>query len=234
MATCANLIERAMRLLGQVPTGGTPTTSEYAIGLIAVNGMLSSWCNEKLMCYAMREESLTFTAAVSRTIGPSGNLVTTRPVEISAAWVVDSGNTSQPVDIITDEEYAAIPDKTATSNYPSRANYKASMPDGTIYFYPVPTASGTMKLLTRTPLTAFSATSDSVSLPPGWEDAIAFNLAVVLGPEFETEAKGSTVEMARTTKAAIKRVNSAPIKAYTELAMLVGPRRRSNIETDSP
>lgn len=233
MATCATLIERAMRLLGQVPAGASPTTSEYAIGLIAINAMLSSWCNEKLMCYAMREESLTFTAAVSRTIGPTGNLVTTRPVEIAAAWVVDN-SISYPVQIITDEEYAAIPDKTTTAPWPDMLNYKGSMADGTIYFYPVPSASGTMKLLTRTPLTAFSATSDTVSLPPGWEDALASGLAVRLGPEFETSASADVKAMARETKASIKIANSGPIKAYTELSMLVGPRRRSNIETDSP
>lgn len=233
MTTAANLIERSMRMLGQLASGSTPTTSEYADGLVAINGLLSTWNNEKLMCYALREESLTFTAAVSRTIGPTGNLVTTRPVEIDSAWVVDS-NTSIPMKILTDEEYADIPDKTATAPYPLRVNYKASMPDGTIYFYPVPSASGTMKLLTRTPLTAFAATSDTVTLPPGWEDALASNLAVVWSPEFETDPRSMVVEMARSTKAAIKVMNAKPVKAYTELSRLVGHTRHSNIQTDQP
>lgn len=229
MTTAANIIDRSLQNLGQLESGATATVVEYADGLIALNAMLGSWNNEKLMCFALREESLTFTAAVSRTLGPTGNLVTARPVEIVQAWVVDS-NTSIPVQILTDEEYGAIPDKTATGTYPFKANYKAAMPDGTIYFYPVPTASGTMKLLTRTPLAAFALIADTVTLPPGWDDALAFNLSVRWAPQFPGSLTQEVKQLARETKAAIKRMNTQPVKAYSGLASLLG-HQRSNILT---
>jgi len=232
MTTAAQIIDRSMRLLGALEPGETSTDDEYANGLIAVNGMLGSWNNERLMCYALREESLSYTAAVSATIGPTGTLVTTRPVEVVQAWVVDGSN-SYPVLMISDEEYGAIVDKASTSTWPTKANYKASMPDGTIYFYPVPSAAGTMSLLTRTPLVAFAAITDTVSLPPGWEDALTYNLAVRLAPEIQVPLPQEVLGLARAIKADLKRMNSKPMKAYTELANLVG-RHSANILTDEP
>jgi hypothetical protein len=42
LATAANIIERAMRLLGELASGATPSSDEYADGLTAVNAMLGS------------------------------------------------------------------------------------------------------------------------------------------------------------------------------------------------
>lgn len=233
MATVQQLVDRSYRLLGQLSSGEDPTDDESNDAFTTLNAMIGSWNNERLICYALQEETLSFTAAVSNTIGPSGDLVTTRPVEIVQAWVVSS-NTSVPVLMISDEEYGAIPDKTATSTYPFKANYKASMPNGTIYYYPVPSTTGTMKLLTRTPLTAFTALTDTVSLPPGWEDTIAYNLAVRIAPEIPISVPAEVLGMARETLAGIKRMNGRPMKAYTELGYLVSARGRGNIIQGQP
>jgi hypothetical protein len=227
------MIERAMRLLGQLESGGTPSTDEYADGLTAINAMLGSWNNERLMCYAIRDETVTMVSAqTSYTIGVGGDLVTTRPVEIADAYVVVS-SISYPVRIMNESEYASIPDKTATAAYPDHIYYKPSMSTGTIYVYPVPNAASSLHILTRTPLAAFAATSDTVTLPPGWEEALATNLAVKWAPEFEVAASQDVREMAREAKANIKRINSRPMRAYTELPGLVGGHR-SNILTDQP
>lgn len=230
MATVADLIDGSLRLIHQIGSGETASADEYADGLEAVNAILATWNNEIGMCYALREESLTFTAAVSRTLGPTGNLATTRPVEIVQAWVVDS-NTSYPVRIISDEEYAAIPDKTTTGDWPELLNYKPDMPNGTVYFYPVPNASGTMKLLTRTPVSNFAATSDTISLPPGWERALRFNLAVDLASEFEADVPLKVEQIARSSKRALARMNQRPHEAHSDLPRLLG-RGRSNILAD--
>jgi hypothetical protein len=233
LATAANIIERAMRLLGELASGATPSSDEYADGLTAVNAMLGSWNNERLMCYAIRDETVTMVSAQdSYTIGPAGDLVTTRPVEIADAYVVVS-SISYPVRIMNESEYASIPDKTAAAAYPDHLYYEPDMSAGTIFVYPVPNAASALHILTRTPLTAFAATSDTVTLPPGWEEALATNLAVKWAPEFETVASQDVKDMARESKANIKRVNSRPLKAYTELPALVGGHR-SNILTDQP
>ena len=207
MATAATIISRAMRLIGQVGSGESPTTAETADGLTALNALLDSWRNKRLMCYAMQEETLTLAASDgSYTIGPSGDLNTTRPVSIEHAYIVVS-NVTYPVQMVNEAEWATIPQKTSEADWPDRALYRPTMATGTLLVYPVPNATRTMKLVTRVVLTVFSASSDSVSLPPGWEDAMAFNLAVALAPEFETVASNDVKQQARDSLAAIMKIN---------------------------
>jgi hypothetical protein len=232
MATSTTLIDRALRLLVQTNAGEAPTTQERTDALEALNAMLDSWRNERLMCYATRTENLTLVANQSSyTIGPAGNLATTRPVEILDAYVLNNGY-SYDVRMLNQLEYAAICAKASSSTWPEFAYYQPSMPTGTIYVYPVPTTGSTLVLLTRTPVLAF-ALGDTVTLPPGWEDALAYNLAIRLAPEFQATVTPDLMQIAKETKNNIKRMNSQAIKAYTELPILIGVYR-SNIITDEP
>lgn len=233
MATVATIGNRALRLLGVIASGDTPSTSEQSDYLTALNALLSSWTNEKLMCYAIQDESFNLVANTSSyTIGSGGTFSTTRPVRIEGAYIVVNG-VSYDVDVIDELEYAAIPAKTTTASWPDRLYYQPAMTSsrGTIYVYPVPSQVSALHLLTRTQVTAFSATTDTVTLPPGWEDALAYNLAVTIAPEFEREASSTVIGKARETKAAIKVVNSRPIRANNELSQMF-PAAPINILTN--
>lgn len=233
MATAGTIIARSLRLIGVIDPEEGPTTTEYANGLISLNAMIDSWQNERLMCYAMRDESISVSSGnTTKTIGPTGDLVSTRPVQIEAAYVVIS-NISYPVTLLDEEQYAAIAQKTVPAPWPDRIWYQPTMPNGTIYLYPQPSGSSTLHVITRTPLTAFVTTSDAVSLPPGWEEALATNLAIAEAPEYEVQASPTVMKMATDSKANIKRANSRPIRATTDVALMVG-HRRSNIITDQP
>lgn len=231
MATALDLIDRSLRMLSQIGSGETASTDEAADGLEALNALLETWRNERLMAYAFEELTLTLSnSTASYTIGSGGSVNTTRPVDIEEAWIVDS-NTSYPVMKMTEEQYVAIPDKTTTSDWPDRFLYRPSMATGTIIVHPVPNATRTMKLLVRTPVTAFATTGTTVTLPPGWERALAANLAMDLAPEFETEPSAALVRMARESKAALKSNNRRPVKANNELSFMFGARS-GNILTD--
>lgn len=235
MATVqAAIVNRALRLIGQIGSGASPTTDESTDALTACNGMLDAWRTEGLMCYALREESLTLASGqVSRTIGPSGNLDTVRPLDIEAAWIVDSSNVSHGVRMLTDAQYAAIPDKTTSGDWPTKANYKASMPTGTIVLWPVPNSTRTMKLLTKVPFSAL-ALVDTLAVPPGYEEAIVYNLAVRIAPEYERGVSQEVATIARMTKGSLKRANIKPSRARSEVASLVGGRPAGNILSDEP
>lgn len=231
MSTAADTIKRAMRLIGVLGAGATPSDEDYEDGLTALNGMLGSWNNDGLMCYATQTESLSLADGDSTyTIGPAGDLNTTRPVAVEAAWILED-NISYPVTIISDAQYDAIQNKTTESSWPNVANYRATMATGTLYVYPVPNAVRTMKLRTRVVLESFDAVTDAVSLPPGWEDALAFNLAIRIAPEFEVAVRPEVIAVARETKAGIKNANVRPIEAVSELGLLFG-HGSSNIESD--
>jgi len=116
MATGQTLVDRASRLLGLINSGESPTSAESADALIAINSMLDSWRNDRLMAYALQNETLAMVASqASYTIGPSGDLNTVRPVSIESAFMRE-GNIDYPVRVIDAEEFNSIPDKTSTSN----------------------------------------------------------------------------------------------------------------------
>ena len=235
MATAATIINRALRLLGAISSGASADTDEMADGLIALNAMIDSWNNERLMIYAIQDESLTLVdGQASYTIGTSGNLNTTRPVTIEGAYVRAS-SLDYTVRILNEQEYADIAAKSSESDIPEYCYYKPAMTSsqGVLYVYPVPTSANVMHLLTRTPFTAFASSATTVTLPPGYEQALAYNLAISIAPEYQVEPSASVVRMANTSLAGIKKTNSRPVKLYTELPALVGSGR-SNIITDQP
>lgn len=219
----STIIKRAMRLLGVLPSGGTPTTDEYADALEALNALLDSWRNEKLMCYAFRDESITPVASQSNyTIGDTGDLATNRPVAIESAYVISSA-VSYPITMRNELEYAAITSKASTADIPTDAYYNPTMPNGTLWVWPVPTlTTPTIHIITRTPMLAFSTTATTAQLPPGWEEAMATNLAISIAPEYEREPSATVRKMAMESKANIKRINARPLKSFSELGVLLG------------
>lgn len=235
MATVQTRINSAMQLIGQLGAGASPTTSETADVLVRLNAMLDSWRNEKLLVYAYQTESLTLASGdLSYTIGTSGDLNTTRPVAIERAWITSS-NQDYPMAPLNEAEYAAIFDKTATADWPDRYLFRPTMASSlaTFIVYPVPNATRTCKMITRVVVSAFSAASDTVMLPPGWEEAIDANLAIRIAPMFETVASKDVKDMAKDALAGIKRTNAnaQPRRLYTELAVAFGSNT-GNILTD--
>lgn len=230
MATGQTLIDRSLRLLGQIGAGKDPTSDESNDALEAVNAMLDDWRNEGLMTYAFQEESLTLANAdASYTIGTGGDLNTTRPVAIEAAWIVDD-DVSHTVLSMTEDEYAGIADKTTSGDWPTRYLYRPTMATGTLIVWPVPNATRTLKLRTRVPLAALSL-AGTVSLPPGWEKAISANLALEIAPEYEVSPAPEVIKMAQEAKANIKRINHRAIKASTGIEH-IGSGGYGNILTD--
>lgn len=227
------MIDRAMRLIAQISPGVTSTTSEYATGLEALNAMLDSWRNERLMVWSILDEPLTLVSGQSSyTVGSGGDLNTNRPVRIESAYLVDSGNVSYQVNILNAEEYAAIALKSSTSTLPNYIYYDPDMASGHLWVYPVPSAAYTLHVLTWTPMQSFTTKETTAYLAPGWERCIAYNLAIEIAPEFEKQPSPLVMKIAQEAKSQIKRINMTPVKMYTELAALINPRH-SNILTNA-
>lgn len=232
MSTVQNILDRAGRLISVVNSGESLTSTESSDALVALNAMLDSWRNDRLMCYAIQDQSFSLVASrQTYTIGPSGtDLVTTRPVRIEGAYFVDTNNISYGLDILDEEQWAGIISKLQTGTYPQRLWFQPTMDNVTCYVHPVPSASaGTVHFLDYTPVTAFASTSTTVDLPPGWEEALASNLALVIAPEYQVQPSQLVMSMAQSSKAAIKRVNGRPIRLTTELARLQDRRNVFNI-----
>jgi hypothetical protein len=119
---------------------------------------------------------------------------------------------------LTDTEYQAKASKNLTSDIPSEFLFTHTHPNATVTLHPIPTVANTMYLRVRVPFTAFSSATDTVTLPPGFEEAIAFNLTVLMHPEYPSVQLSPVVaSKAQTTLAGIKRLNSIVPKLVTQL-----------------
>lgn len=229
MATAQTIIDRALRLIGAIASGESPTTAESNDGLTALNAMISSWQTEKLNVYAFVDTAFTLVATdASYTVGPSGNFnLTPRPPKIEQVYV-RANSIDYPVELIDYAKWNSIPDKTSDSDIPIYAYYEPTLTTGTLQLWPVPNAAYSLHIVTWTTLAELAALATSISLPQGYERALAYNLAIEVASEYEKEASPSVQSIAMESKAAIKRANNRPMLMNNELGYLIGGQR-SNI-----
>lgn len=229
MTTARSLINRAHRLIGTVKSGDAVNEAYFQDGLTALNTMIGSWQTEKLNVYAFVDTAFTIVATdASYTVGPAGNFaLTPRPSKIENVYV-RANNIDYPVELIDKDKWLSIPDKTSDSDIPMYAYYDPTLPTGTLQLWPVPNTAHSLHIVTWTTLAELASLSTTITLPQGYERALAYNLAVEIAPEYETEASPSVQSIASESKTAIKRMNNRPMLMSSELSYLIGGQR-SNI-----
>jgi len=228
VTTATQIITTALRHLGKLSAGASPSASELSDGLSDLNDLLETWATEPLMLHYQSNESFTLSGAQSYTIGSGGTFNTTRPVRILSAYVRE-GTTDYPVRVMTDRmEYDRICQK-ATTGRPEVLYYEPTDPLGTVFVYPVGDSTHTLYLNNQAQLTAFADVTTSYDLPPGYKSCLQYNLAVDIAPGYETEPSAIVVSRAMTTKASIKRMNRpSPVMTYSAA---IPTRQTYDIET---
>jgi hypothetical protein len=207
--TAGDQINRALRIIGMLAEGETPSADTSADALMALNQMIDSWNTERLSTYTMTTQSFTWTGGnASQTLGPTGDLVGTRPVRLDPATYYMVDDVSYPLRIITQQQYNNIILKDNTSTLPQYLYYNPDLPDITMYLYPVPSADITIKIVGVEPLDEPASLVTVLSFPPGYMRAFAYNLAVEIASEFGIEPPPNVRRIASAAKRNIKRINT--------------------------
>lgn len=212
MATALDLITRSLRIIKVYGTGETLSDEEARDGLESLNSMLEDWANEHLMLYAATLNSIVLTPSLATyTIGPTGSTVTPRPVSIDPGTYLEINGISYPLVLVTLDQYNGVTLKTLASNIPQYIFFNPTFPDAAVTLYPVPSMAATLKLWSWKPLATFANLTDIVTLPPGYKNAIVYNLAEYLAPEFGADIHISVHTKASTLKKKLKRTNFTPM-----------------------
>ncbi len=214
MSTARDLIKGSMRLIGAIATGETPSAAEQADGLYRLNNILDSWSAENLNIYArVRELFLLAVGTQSYTIGLTGTFNTARPKQVHALTIEDESTADKlerPVDIITAEQWAAIPFKLISAPWPTSAYFAGTWPLDTVNLWPVPSATNKLVIYSTKALTAIASANDDIDFPPGYFEALEYELALRLAPEYGKQADPMVMQRAQESKANIKRANITP------------------------
>jgi hypothetical protein len=226
-------INRALRLLGVLAEGETPSAATSQDALMALNQMVESWNTERLAVFSTQDQVFLWPAGVgnqTRTLGPTGNFVGLRPILIDdATYFRDPGtNVSFGVKLINQQQYNGIAVKTVTSTYPQVMFVNNTFPDVTMTIYPVPTRELEWHFVSAEELSNPATLATELYFPPGYLRAFAYNLAMEIAPEFGVEPSPQVQRIAMTAKRNLKRINN-PDDVMSMPYAIVSNRQRYNI-----
>ena len=224
-------INGALRLIGMLAEGETPSAATSQDSLTALNQMIDSWNTERLSVFSTQDQVFTWPASIrSRTLGPSGDFVGNRPILVDdATYFRDAAtNVSYGIKIINQQQYDGIAVKTVTSTYPQVLWINMSYPDIEMYVYPVPLRPLEWHFISVEELTQPAVLATTLSFPPGYLRAFRFNLACEIAAEFGIEPSPQVSRIAMTSKRNIKRINN-PDDVMAMPYGIVANRQRYNI-----
>lgn len=211
MATVADILSHAFRLLGVEASGETLDDQFYTDGIYTLNTILYQWSADGLLPVTTTETEHTLTADDGNyTIGSGGDIDTTRPTRVLSAYIA-SGDTDYPVQVIAEKDYDNIGDKTI-SGIPFRLYYDASYPLGTVYLWPVPSTTYVLHLTHVKEFAAYLAKTDAISLPNEYLSALGYEAALNIAPEFQLQPSQIVVAMAQKYKETIRSLHSRPVR----------------------
>jgi hypothetical protein len=213
-----------------VKSGDSLNESYAQDGLVALNAMIESWQTDKPIGYALQDKTFTLIAGDSTiTLGGTTPNIDTRPLSIDNIYVRASEIDYQ-IKLVDQTRWFAIADKTTSSDIPELAYYEPSYPTGVLNLWPVPSTGHVLHVVFAVPVSTLASLSTTVAFPPGYERALAYNLAIEIAPEFERSVSPEVANIATESLANIKRANHRHIISYTDLVPLTS--MGSNIESD--
>jgi len=229
--TAGDQINGALRLIGQLAEGETPSAATSQDALTAMNQMIDSWSTERLAVFSTQDQVFSWPpGAINRTFGPTGNFVGNRPILLddSTYFKDPSSGISFGIKIINQQQYDGIAVKTVTSTYPQVIWINMDYPNIDMYIYPVPTKVLEWHFISVTELDQPATLATVLSFPPGYLRAFRYCLACEIAAEFGVEPSPQVSRIAMTSKRNLKRINN-PDDIMSLPYSIVGTRQRYNI-----
>jgi hypothetical protein len=242
--TGLGVITQAFNVLNVFMPGEPIPPAQSSRALSFLNLMMGSWAQQALTVPSIAREVFTLTAGKGGpsnpyTIGIGANLNTVRPANQSS--VVGAGlnlNASSPVveiprDVLTDSAYQRIQIKELQNALFTSVYYNptfATTGFGTVNLWPVPnTSMNDLVLYLEKAITSFADLTTTYEVPPGYEEALVYNLARRLAKPWGQTVDADLAEMAIESRKIIKRKNLKMIDLENDFAK--DPRGGYNINT---
>ncbi len=234
--TAGEQINRALRLLGVLAEGETPSAATAQDSLMALNQMIDSWSIERLSVFSTIDQIVNWpVGSINETLGPSGSLVRLNGTAVRPVLVDDSTYFKDPgtgvsygVKLINQQQYNGIAVKTVTSTFPQVVFVNMTYPNIDIFIYPRPTRLLEWHFISVQELTQPANLSTDILFPPGYLRAFTYNLACEIAPEFGVEPSPQVQRIAMYSKRNLKRINN-PDDVMSMPYAIVATRQRFNV-----
>ena len=207
MATAITIITDALKELTVLADEEVPTGSMANDAFRALNRLVELLSNDQSFAYFPNLVQRTLAGEQTFTIGPTGDVVTDRPIRVESATVDRSGIT-YPVSVLDNQRWDSISYKTVGGANTSAVWYEGTYPNGIVHLWPV--ASGcTINLRVINLVKSFATLATDLDMPPGYEELLVKNLAVNLAPQYPSNPLSQlTIQAARKAMKYINRTNN--------------------------
>ena len=184
-----DIIKRALRLVGAISQGQSPSTAVVDESSFALNGLIKSLEAEGMPLWAITNVSIPLTTGVnSYDIGTGLTVNISKPLKVYQAFNHNSSsNIDIPMRILTQQEYNILGNKTSQGN-PIQIYYQPLRDYGVLKVFPTPSAvdvtNNTVVIYYQRSFEDAGSATDAQDFPQEWYDALSYGLAVRLAPEY--------------------------------------------------
>ncbi len=213
-----DLISSSMRLAGILASGETPSGAEGADGLMILQQMMDAWQADGLKIFTTAINTFPFVLGQQvYTLGTGGNFNIPRPASIHRMGCQILSNPTQPsevpITLLDDDGWANVRVKNISGSYPLFCYDDGSFPLRNLNFWVIPGLACNLVLYSWQPLSTFPDLNvTDVTFPPAYLQAIRYNLAIMLAPEFGRQIPPEIAMIAMSSLQALKDLNlPAPI-----------------------
>src|ERR1019366_5954601 len=197
--TALSIINAAGQEIGALASGEQFSSDDQAWVLQKMQRLIDRYNARLPMIYNVNFALFTLPAGPNPvSIGPGATFdVNQRPVSIPTIGLILGGTpgVELPLNCRDQDWWENNRIKGLTSTLPTDFYYSPDWPLGSIYFWPVPTASHQVRLQSRLVLGEYTAYSNAFTMPPAYWDLIVCELAITLAPGFRTESSQTLLAM---------------------------------------
>ena len=165
----------ALRKLGVIAEGQTPSAQNLADAQVALNSTIAEFRTKGMSLWARSEYTFTPTTNVY-TIGEGMTLNTPFPVKLLQAFRLDSSNAKVPMELVAREDFNILP--VNSNGIPIKVNYQPFINYGTVSIWPTPdsTNTATITLVYQRPFQYFTSGTETLDFPEEWYNAIIYKI----------------------------------------------------------
>lgn len=166
-------------------TTGYSLETGYSVGIETDNGdihwaSITDIVDETITI----DDALDYRAGAGNYMYFSTDWTPARPLEVIQVWSRDSNNIDIPIELISQQEYRSLSNKT-TEGKPNSCTFDPQLDNVSITLWPEPNnMKERIHLIAKLPLQDFDSSQDSADFPVEWSEALVYNLAVRLAAEY--------------------------------------------------
>lgn len=178
--TAGEIVSSALKQCGIGLNSEVPKAHEINDAMEDLNIIIKAWSKKGLKLWAMGNQSIPLVAdKLTYTLGPTGDIVMDRPLELQSAYRSDTDDNDTQMTIFSREEYRMLSNK-SSEGAPLQIYYDAQLDNAVMNIWPVPNATDaaefTIELSWRKPIDDADVTTDDLEFPSEWYRALKWNL----------------------------------------------------------